>query len=430
MEDPKVLDRMRADWNQRAAEDAYYYVAFAHREQGAEEFFLSGVHIVDRLALELKRLRSKDSALEIGCGPGRLMRPLSRYFTEIHGVDVSDQMIHLAEDLLRDTPNAHPHHNSGSDLRLFSDDKFDFVYSYAVFQHIPSAEVVYNYLREARRVLKEGGILRCQVNGLPRGAKPCDTWSGVRFSSGELAQFAREQDLQLLALEEVSTPYMWITCRKRAAGWQASLQNRKVAKRAVIQRINNTLTAEPAAPASGALAALSLLMEGLPKDACLHNLKVTADGNPCRVIFIGERQADGVAQVNVALPEGVRTGLVPVEVTWLGQPLCDAGWVHILPAPPAAPRIASVTDGINLLAGARVQTRVVKVTMYDVVDASAFRAQVDGMDGSEIESLCADPVTQRYEFNFRLPERIGAGQHTVTVSLGKRTFVPVPIEVA
>jgi hypothetical protein len=357
------------------------------------------------------------------------MRPLSRYFTEIQGVDVSDEMIRRAEKLLRDTPNAHVSQNSGTDLAQFPGEKFDFVYSYAVFQHIPSAEVVFQYLREARRVLKEGGILRCQVNGLPPSAKACDTWSGVRIGAAEIMQFSLDQDLQLLALEEVSTPYMWMTCRKRPSGWQASLAGRKVAKRAVIRKISNALTGEAAAPASGALAALSVWVQGLPEEADLHRLSVTAEGRACRVLFVGEVQDNGVTQVNVALPERVRTGLVPVSMTWLGQPLCDPAWVRILPAAPAAPRIASLTDGVNLLAGTRVQTRLVKVTMYDVVDPKIFRAQVDGLDGVEVESLCADPVTQRFEFNFRLPERTGAGTHQVVISLGKRTFPPMVIEV-
>jgi ubiquinone/menaquinone biosynthesis C-methylase UbiE len=118
------------------------------------------------------------------------MRPLSRHFKEIHGVDVSDAMIELARQRLRGTPNAFPHHSSGSDLKLFPGEKFDYVYSYAVFQHIPSSEVVFQYLREARRVLKTGGILRCQINGLPPTAKQYDTWAGVRIAPGEIAQFA------------------------------------------------------------------------------------------------------------------------------------------------------------------------------------------------------------------------------------------------
>src|SRR5215831_1627870 len=198
----RVEDRMRADWNQRASEDAYYYVAFGRREQDDEEFFSTAADVVKGLEWDLKRVRGRDAALEIGCGPGRLMRPLSRYFGEIHGVDVSDEMIRLAQERLRDAPNARAHLTSGADLAQFPDDKFDFVYSYAVFQHIPSREVVFSYLREARRVLKPGGLLRCQMNGLPPHAQRYDTWSGVRISPDEISAFTREQDLQLLVLEQ------------------------------------------------------------------------------------------------------------------------------------------------------------------------------------------------------------------------------------
>src|SRR5579872_586401 len=177
MDQPQDLEQMRADWNERAGEDAYYYVAFGRRDQEDDEFFATGKEIVTAMEMELKRLRGRDAALEIGCGPGRLMRPLSRHFGEIHGVDVSDNMIRLATERLRDTPNAHPHHGSGSDLKLFPDEKFDFVYSYAVFQHIPSRNVVLEYLHEARRVLKTDGILRCQINGLPPQSSQYNTWS-------------------------------------------------------------------------------------------------------------------------------------------------------------------------------------------------------------------------------------------------------------
>src|SRR5271165_609221 len=189
MDDLNVLERMRADWNGRAGEDANYYVAFGRREQEEAEFFATAAQVVRGLELDLARFAGRDAALEIGCGPGRLMRPLSRHFKEIHGVDVSDAMIGLARERLRETPNAFPHHSSGSDLKLFPAEKFDYVYSYAVFQHIPSAEVVFQYLREARRVLKTGGILRCQINGLPPTAKQYDTWAGVRIPAEQIAQF-------------------------------------------------------------------------------------------------------------------------------------------------------------------------------------------------------------------------------------------------
>ena len=430
MEDPKVLERMRADWNQRAGEDAYYYVAFGRREQDDEEFFATAAEIVKGLEWDLKRVRGRDAALEIGCGPGRLMRPLSRHFTEIHGVDVSDQMIRLAQDRLRNTPNAHPHHSSGSDLSMFPDEKFDFVYSYAVFQHIPSRDVVFNYLREARRVLKTGGVLRCQMNGLPPHAKQYDTWSGVRITADEITAFAREQDFQLLVVEQIWTQYMWITCRKRPAGWAASLAAKAAGQFTAIRKISNALTGEAVAPVHGPLAALSLWVEGLPDEADLNNMTVTADGLECRVMYIGEPEKDGISQVKLALPEGLRTGMVPVQMSWVGQPLGEASWVRIMPEGPSVPRITTVTDGINLLSGTRIVTGSVKVTMHEVGDPTPFHATIDGVDALQIESFCADPISQRYEFNFRLPKSIAAGPHDVLVSLGKRVFAPLAIEVA
>ncbi len=420
MDDPKVLERMRSDWNQRAGEDAYYYVAFGRREQDDEEFFATASDLIKGLELDLKRLPARDAALEIGCGPGRLMRPLSRHFREIHGVDVSDEMIRLARERLKDTPNACPHHGTGSDLAIFPDGKFDFVYSYAVFQHIPSKDVVFHYLREARRVLKTGGILRCQLNGLPPQARQYDTWSGVRITAGEIAAFARENDFQLLALEQVQTQYMWITCRKRPAGWS---------KGPVVRTISNALTGEAVAPASGPLAALSIWIDRLPEECDLENMTILADSAPCRLIYIGAAEADGVTQVNVALPEGIRTGLVPVEVQWRQVPICATAWARIMPAGPSVARVTSITDGVNLLLDHRTNTGSIKVTMVEVLHPEDFHARVDGLDVLETDAFCADPLNGRYEFNFRLPPSIGRGGHQLQVTHGKRHFAPVPIEV-
>src|SRR5580698_3427758 len=258
MDDPNVLERMRADWNDRAGEDANYYVAFGRREQEEEEFFSTGADVVRDLESQLPRLRGKSAALEIGCGPGRLMRPMSKHFTEIHGVDVSDEMVRLARERLRNTPNAHPHHGSGSGLEFLFDNSFDFVYSYAVFQHIPSRDVVYHYLREAHRVLRPGGVLRCQLNGLPPHAREYDTWSGVRVAPGEIAEFARHSGFQLLALEQIWTQYMWITCRK----WDAAPPRAAGPPR--IRHITNAITGEAAVPIAGPMASIALWMENLP----------------------------------------------------------------------------------------------------------------------------------------------------------------------
>ncbi|HXI43589.1 MAG TPA: class I SAM-dependent methyltransferase, partial [Bryobacteraceae bacterium] len=230
MADPAVLQQMRDDWNQRAREDARYYVACGRRGQPDEEFFSSAGDVVRLLEEELKRLPRNlppqaRRALEVGCGPGRLMRPMSRNFGELHGVDVSDEMIRLAEARFSGASGMHLHATSGSDLAPLSADYFDFVYSYAVFRHIPSRDVVLSCFDEIRRVLKPGGIARLQLSGLaPNGKKP-DTWDGVRLMRGEIVDYTRDHDFQLLALEGAGTPNMWTTWRKQPAGWRARLKN-------------------------------------------------------------------------------------------------------------------------------------------------------------------------------------------------------------
>src|ERR1700684_1955183 len=111
---------MRADWNERAREDAHYYVAFGRRDQDDSEFLDSAADVIRDLEGELKRLPADSPvesrrALEIGCGPGRVMRPVSRHFGEIHGVDVSDEMIAQSRIKLAGVAHAHTHHASGSD---------------------------------------------------------------------------------------------------------------------------------------------------------------------------------------------------------------------------------------------------------------------------------------------------------------------------
>lgn len=419
--DSATLARMRADWNARASEDANYYVAFGRRRQDNDEFFATAADVLRDLESQLPRLAVRDAALEIGCGPGRLLRPMARHFGEIHGVDVSDEMVRLATERLRDTPNAHAHCGSGAGLEMFPSDRFDFVYSYAVFQHIPSREVVFQYLREAYRVLRPGGILRCQLNGLPPHARQYDTWSGVRITPGEIAQFARETGFSLLALDPVWTQYMWITCRKPGALTAAPAGAPR------IRNITNAVTGESAVPASGPMAALSLWIENLPRECDLNTLAAAADRQPCRVSYIGEPSA--VTQVNAALPEGLRTGLVPVEIFFRGMCLANA-WMRIIPAGPPTPHVVSIGDGVNLVSGNVVSSGMLKAVLVEVAHAEQFHAEFDGRPVGGIDSFCVDPLYQRYEFNFPVPPGTEVGLHQVRVWLGKRAFAPVTVEVS
>jgi ubiquinone/menaquinone biosynthesis C-methylase UbiE len=411
---------MRAEWNERAREDAHYFVAFGRRDQDDEEFFASAADVVRELETELKRLpagvpAASRRALEIGCGPGRLLRPMSRHFGEIHGVDVSDEMVARAREKLYSIPHAHAHHAGGSDLAMFADRYFDFVYSYAVFQHIPSADVVFSYLRETVRVLKPGGVARLHINGLPKTSKSYTTWEGVRIAPAEVHAFVRGQGVRLLSLTGVETQYMWTT-------WQKPPDCR-------IRTISNAFSSEQAVPASGRMACAALSIENLPDDCDLNSLEAFIDGRRGTVCFIGPRMGNGRSQVNVFLPAGVRTGLLPVRVEWHGRRLCPDRYMRVIPPGPSVPRLTALSDAVNLLSPQRIESGLIKVTIEEVDSIESFRAEVDGIAVRETDTFRTDPLTERWEVNFRVPERIGEGGHVLDVWLGRRLLTRIGIEV-
>ncbi len=429
-----LTGRMREDWDRRAREDARYYVAFGQRRQQEAEFEATAADVVRSLDRELLRFgppgaAAKLRALEIGCGPGRLLGPMSRRFAEVHGVDVSEEMIRLARERLAAAPNVFVRTNSGSDLASYAGDSFDFVYSYAVFQHIPSREVVFNYLSEARRVLRPGGILRCQINGLPGGDSGYDTWNGVRIDAREILEFARREDMQLLALEGRRTQYMWVTLAKRPRGWHDRLVRELPEPRLSVRRVTNAYSSEPLAPARGRFASVALWLENVPDTLDLLHLEAKTGGLEATPFYLGPAASgDGLWQLNLSLPEGLPTGLVPLNLLWLGRPAAPEAVLRIVPPGPVVPRIISVSDAVDLLSGLRIRSGAVKVVVEEVEKIECFRAAVDGREIEGIETFCVDPVPMRWEINLPLG-RLEAGRHLLQLRLERRKFPPIEIEI-
>ncbi|MBO0727935.1 MAG: methyltransferase domain-containing protein [Acidimicrobiaceae bacterium] len=105
--------------------------------------------------------------LEIGCGVGRIMQHLAPATSQVHGIDISSEMIERGSRRLGHLPNVHFHLGNGYDLEVFSDETFDVVFAWVVFQHMPKT-VAFNYLTEVQRVLKPGGRFRLQVPNILR----------------------------------------------------------------------------------------------------------------------------------------------------------------------------------------------------------------------------------------------------------------------
>ena len=210
---------MRRDWDRRAKRDALHFVNNSQSDWDEDAFFATGQqNLREQVLNDMQNIcRGRDpetmKVLEIGCGVGRMTRALASVFGEVHGVDISDEMIRKARDYLHDVPNAHVYRNSGTDLRVLGSREFDFAYSFIVFQHIPSLAVIDRYVGEVARLLRRGSLFKFQVQGYQgagAGRLGHDTWLGASVSEEEAAAMARRHGFVLEESAGAGTQYYWL----------------------------------------------------------------------------------------------------------------------------------------------------------------------------------------------------------------------------
>src|SRR5262249_36019549 len=147
------------DWDDLAELDPFWAVlsepAFTHGHAGADAFFSTGAGEVSGaldVARELGRPARFGSALDFGCGVGRLSRALAARFERCTAVDVSPKMLDVARRLNEDVPNIEFVLNDRPDLGLFESGSFDFVYSSIVLQHLRSRGEIERFISELVRL--------------------------------------------------------------------------------------------------------------------------------------------------------------------------------------------------------------------------------------------------------------------------------------
>jgi len=109
----------------------------------------------------LTELKSK-TAVEFGCGVGRLSFGLAGIFKQLHSYDVSDSQIKLAKKSSMDAAvdNCQFHLSSGNPFAAL--ESCDFFYSKNAFQHYPPP-LIHQFIRNALRSLKPDGLALFQV---------------------------------------------------------------------------------------------------------------------------------------------------------------------------------------------------------------------------------------------------------------------------
>jgi hypothetical protein len=174
---------------------------------------------------------------------------------------------------------------------------------------------------------------------------------------------------------------------------------------------------------------------GLPPTADLNSLRVEIDGVPTAPNFTGKHVWKGPAQVNVYLPPGVRTGVVPVRILWRGEVISNSAPMRVIDAGPLVPRVVSVSDGVNLLSSFSIESRCIKLQIEEV-DVPSVRelreilsAKIDADAITEIEMFRVDPLPRRYELNLAVHSNVPAGPHNIMIRLGAHQLPPIGIEI-
>lgn len=136
------------NWEQFGKDDPYFAVLTDDKfhqsnltDKHLEEFFQSGFNYINFVLEKIRQNIDPNftikKALDFGCGVGRLVIPLANLAEEVTGVDVSDSMLNEAKKNCEARAIKNVVHIKSDDNLSLIKEKYDFIHSIIVFQHIP-----------------------------------------------------------------------------------------------------------------------------------------------------------------------------------------------------------------------------------------------------------------------------------------------------
>lgn len=172
-----IRARSNVEWQRWGRDDPFYGVAtWKGRERGGanpwnpEDFYALGhSYWADFRERWIPYGVDFGAVVEIGCGAGRLTKPMASDFADVIGVDVSEEMLEVARANIS-APNVDLRLGDGITLSV-ADASVDAAFSAHVFQHFDSLALAHANFSEIARVLKPGGsmMVHLPVVILPAG---------------------------------------------------------------------------------------------------------------------------------------------------------------------------------------------------------------------------------------------------------------------
>ena len=160
------------DWEAFGKRDPYFAVLTAPEFHGAltgsarDKFFASGEEHIEMMfsiiQQSLDASFAPQTALDFGCGVGRLVIPLARRCAAVTGVDISRSMLAEARRNCEAAGLRNVSLVEGDDELSRVGGTFDFVHSYIVLQHIP-VERGERLIARLASLIAPGGVGMFQV---------------------------------------------------------------------------------------------------------------------------------------------------------------------------------------------------------------------------------------------------------------------------
>jgi SAM-dependent methyltransferase len=163
------LVELQRNWNQLGRVDPLWAILTVpekiNNKWDVQEFFDTGATEIEEVLGHLHRFalpKKKKRALDFGCGVGRLTQALCRHFENCLGVDIAPSMIQRAREYNRHGARCEYVLNETDGLPMCETDRWDFIYSSIVLQHM-KPEYSKKYIAEFLRILSPGGALVFQL---------------------------------------------------------------------------------------------------------------------------------------------------------------------------------------------------------------------------------------------------------------------------
>lgn len=415
----RLVEQMKSDWDRRAEQDAHYYVAFSHKNQDLEGFLASANDAIRRIRQEFIRLSHQresggPSLLEIGCGVGRLIYFLCKDASSITGVDISGEMISRARALLKGIDNVSLYALEDNNLSCIPDESIDFIYSYAVFQHLPSRELMFRYFDEARRVIRPNGIFTFQINTTATLDDDVDTWVGEWVPSDQVTGRLETGGWRILSIEGRDTQYTWITAAPKIPGMDAAVEG----VQARIGDVHGANAPDPVVISGGPLGYLTTYIHGIPEWMCdIAELRCAIGGKAASIAYIGPGDENTWRQFNIWLPEGLGTGSHFMSLSWRGRTLGEPREVSVKARPPLSPRVVRIADGEEIGLEHEVRSDVVQITVDELVNPDDVEVHIAGIALKRRYLLRMEPLGPQWIMSFEIePVPAGVSQIVVLVA--------------